>query len=703
MAKTFYGYAEREAGSYVDWSQIGKDITDMLQEEVVRRESLKKELEDASTAFGETLANSPGGMHQDTTDAITKLASNVQQQRLLDDRLLKSGQLNPRNYVLNRENMVQGTKQMFDVKKKFEEVYQDKVNRLTNGEMSEYEMALFLKTEGFANFTNADFYINPTNGKISAGKKIEKKGPNGKVYYEMSREPGDNFTMPELMAFTTAKVDPVNLDDVLAKKVELLGDIEQTITYKGKLITIKDASQQVIYKSLPENLQKVVDRSMRAINAAVEDIISDPFQRASIASDNLRTASNGKKYRYVWSEEEAEKNPEAIFLKRNLESKVATPEVGDLDHVRKQVKNRFLGMIDQKYEEKTEFRPDWQKQKYFLDKKDKKEQVNSFLTDWVVLASGGYTEGQSKSAGTNVRNNLQYKGQEIVKMQKTVDKSGKPVVLIKVRDDDGNIKDITPIPLQDKKTYIRAIRALLPDELSKEVSDKELEKMGLNVWKDDGKNAFNAFNVTAGISKTIDDPSTMTIKYDDKTYQTLETAADAISEINGAGLKGIFGTSNKKKREILVEVQNKQTEAINQSLQDIGENPINLTTNSDNQYGIFTNGNNQVKIEFADATGLPAAQNLFHSAILKYGAGSIDESELKDEAEQFLKGYREAMVKNYTKNAQSDGLIIIGGNARSINYLQDKKIGGGFEELVDAMKGLARKTGRAGGAMSSFN
>ena len=100
MAKTFYGYAERDAESYVDWSQIGRDITTMLQEEVTRREILKKDVEDASTAFGETLANAPTGMHKGANDFMTNYVDDVSSARLMQDRLLKSGQLKVKDYLL---------------------------------------------------------------------------------------------------------------------------------------------------------------------------------------------------------------------------------------------------------------------------------------------------------------------------------------------------------------------------------------------------------------------------------------------------------------------------------------------------------------------------------------------------------------------------------------------------------------------------
>jgi hypothetical protein len=40
MAKTFYKYGERDAISYVDWSQVGRNFTDMVDTEVARTTTL---------------------------------------------------------------------------------------------------------------------------------------------------------------------------------------------------------------------------------------------------------------------------------------------------------------------------------------------------------------------------------------------------------------------------------------------------------------------------------------------------------------------------------------------------------------------------------------------------------------------------------------------------------------------------------------
>ena len=331
MAKTFYGYAEREAGSYVDWSQIGKDITDMLQEEVVRRETLKKELADASTAYGEVLSNAPTGLHEGANDAIISFADNAQQARLMQDRLLKSGQLKVKDYLLQRENLTQGTKGIFNVAKNFQEKVDYKVERMKNNESQYLEQYLFELTEGFGNFNKAGIYINPTNFEVSAAKKVQKTGPNGEVYYEMSNDPKDFLTTNEMNNFISVDLD--RFDDT--KAVEDLSSqvgarLQQDYIYdKGRksFITraISDASGDVFQKmvekgELTEDEINLVNRFRGQVDKEFDSWLSNPFNVTSTLTESL-----GEKFTFVWKEEDQKGNPNAILLEKDPNSGFVKP------------------------------------------------------------------------------------------------------------------------------------------------------------------------------------------------------------------------------------------------------------------------------------------------------------------------------------------------------------------------------------------
>ena len=64
MAKTYYGYVERDVANQTDWSAITKSMNDMLTTESKRREDKKGAIDQASREFGKVLTNAPGSSHR---------------------------------------------------------------------------------------------------------------------------------------------------------------------------------------------------------------------------------------------------------------------------------------------------------------------------------------------------------------------------------------------------------------------------------------------------------------------------------------------------------------------------------------------------------------------------------------------------------------------------------------------------------------
>ena len=47
MAKTYYNFAERSADSQINWAEVGKNVTEMLQTEAAIREEKKAAIDEA--------------------------------------------------------------------------------------------------------------------------------------------------------------------------------------------------------------------------------------------------------------------------------------------------------------------------------------------------------------------------------------------------------------------------------------------------------------------------------------------------------------------------------------------------------------------------------------------------------------------------------------------------------------------------------
>ena len=170
---TYYKYAERQADSFVNWAEIGKDITDMLKTETNLREQKKAAIDKASRDFGEQLANAPTGEHTGINSWTLNYASDAQQARLLQDRLLKSGGLSVKDYTIMRQNINDGTAQLFALSKEYQEEFKVKMERMKSADPAtrsqEMETFLMETVEGFANFSKSKPLINPTDFTVSVG------------------------------------------------------------------------------------------------------------------------------------------------------------------------------------------------------------------------------------------------------------------------------------------------------------------------------------------------------------------------------------------------------------------------------------------------------------------------------------------------------------------------------------------------------
>ena len=225
MAKPFYGYAERKAENFVNWAQIGKDITQMLKDEVKVREDKKTAIDKATRAYEETLANAPQGEYTDANEYISNFASDATQAMLIQERLLKTGQLKVKDYALARDNLISGTNQMFAVAEEYQAAFENAMKRARAGESQYTEQWEMRQVEGLANFKNTRAFIDPTTYKVSIGKMVK----NIEGVYEMSSNPNDFMTVNELRNRLQGQFDKYDLKKGIDEAVSSLGVLEEVV------------------------------------------------------------------------------------------------------------------------------------------------------------------------------------------------------------------------------------------------------------------------------------------------------------------------------------------------------------------------------------------------------------------------------------------------------------------------------------------
>jgi hypothetical protein len=326
MADTFYGYVERDVDSQINWAEIGKNLTDTLNEEVRVREEKKAAIDKATRDYSNVLANAPQGEHKGMNQYTLTYADNAQKARLLQDRLLKSGQLDLRQYNVMRQNLLDGTDQAFTLVNDYQTEYSDKMERAKNGESQYLEQFLMASAEGFGNFNDTELYINPTDYTVSIGKKV-KKTIDGKEVITMSDNPNDFTTVNAMRNRIKGKYDAFDVAGSLEGGVKSLGSEINVIrqlgkeTLAGSLTEVLDITKR---KDFGVEAQSAISLYERAEDTYLDSLLSNPLNTSSILTNYVNVNPNTKEtFDYTWDPKEVDGN---TILLRNDASGNPTPE-----------------------------------------------------------------------------------------------------------------------------------------------------------------------------------------------------------------------------------------------------------------------------------------------------------------------------------------------------------------------------------------
>jgi hypothetical protein len=319
MAKTYYKFAERSADSQINWAEVGKNVTDMLNTEATIREEKKAAIDEASRQYGETLANAPTGDFKAANEWTLDFANDAAQARLMQDRLLKSGRLSVRDYTVQRQNLGDSTKQMFEVSKEYQDKAKELMERYELGKSQETEAWLMEQIEGLSNFTNTKAYINPTNGQVSIAKMIKKKGDDGKEVMMMDENPDNYMSVNQLRNRMNVKLDKYNYVAAVDGQVEALGEVLKTSVTKLKgayrMLRIDEMTDPTLRTRLSDEDQKTLTAYQEWESGMIKAELANPFNQLGLLTDAVdKVPGTNDFYEPTFDAELAKTNPKYILL-----------------------------------------------------------------------------------------------------------------------------------------------------------------------------------------------------------------------------------------------------------------------------------------------------------------------------------------------------------------------------------------------------
>jgi hypothetical protein len=330
---SYYKFAERQADSFVNWAEIGKGITNMIQTEAQIREDKRAAIDQATRDNLKRVAEAPVGTHEGLNTWTLNYADSAREAILLQDRLLKSGALKLKDYTVMRQNLNDGTDELFGVIKNFQNTFKEKRDRLISNDpknkSQQLEMDLMAYTEQFADFSKSSAIIDPRNFTVNVG--IMEPDPNNKGVMKVGKQIA---TSSFLRKIQNTKVDYFDSDGAAEAASKSFGGFAQSTIQdlnrlQGKVVTVEDVRKRPGYEE--------------AINDELNAFFSNPFNITSVLTNDLVKDKDKKSYVSNISGKEGNVieyvfDPKTNFYTPNL---TAEQEQAARDYMRRKIEQRL--------------------------------------------------------------------------------------------------------------------------------------------------------------------------------------------------------------------------------------------------------------------------------------------------------------------------------------------------------------------------
>jgi hypothetical protein len=282
---TAYKYVEREAENQINWAEVGSNFSNMLNEEARVREDKKAAIDEATREFQKVVANVPLGENTEVNKRTIAFADDLQQQMLMTDTLLKSGQLKPSQYTLMRQNLVDGTEIGFSLYEEYQKEFSKKMalnsDDIPYGErLSKVTLEMMENVEGFSNFTGARLVIDSATGNVAAAKMIkDPNNPDGPLIPDSN--PANLMSVSNLR--NRIRTTVTNFDVVGAAEDwtdRLAPDVREAVTSMGtgyKAGTIEKVSTYV--------------RKAGGLDGLTDEQIAKKAEELGVSVDDLKSIS----------------------------------------------------------------------------------------------------------------------------------------------------------------------------------------------------------------------------------------------------------------------------------------------------------------------------------------------------------------------------------------------------------------------------
>lgn len=415
---SYYKYAERDADSQINWAEVGKGISDVLAETNRVRQEKKDAIDAATREFENALSNAPQGQNQDINNFTNKYAHNMMNQMRIDEQLLKSGQMPLDKYTLRRQNYVDGTNQLFDLSKLYQEEFKKKMEGVNSGELQALNVFNMGMVEGYADFNNSEAVIDSMgDGRVSIGL-YETKIIDGKTVKVLSKNiaPVNVIRGKILQNVPTFKVE-----EATSATVQGFGSrkdvLYQAATLSGAGSITELMGPDFLATKKDPTTQKIVDDMNQAIDDQISSYFSNPYNLTSVLTQNTGKYGSDS---FTFDKEEAAKDASKILVKVDPNTNMTTIDTdgpnykAQYDEAKDWVRTNILSKIDQERNIKTTAQSQLQERRPKTETEYKREDMErdaeNFALNTAYILTGTDEEKERgmaymRSKGVDIRSN----------------------------------------------------------------------------------------------------------------------------------------------------------------------------------------------------------------------------------------------------------------------------------------------------------
>jgi hypothetical protein len=407
----------------------------MLQEEAALREKKKADIQKATEETLQTLADNPTGLDRGVNENILNYSTQSQEYLLMMNRLLKTGQLDPKDFSIYTQNLKTDTNKIFQTTKTYQENYAKDVERAKTGTSSEQEVYLRSLVENAANFSKSQFYIN-NNGRVTVG--LPQIDP-ATGQYVLNKDPNTYNTIDTLKYASTVQLDKYDVDKEVKNVVDSFGkEIFASAALENRVIrTIEDIRTRTGYEVMEQRY--------------IDSLLVNPNSSASILTDWIKT-KGGKVYGFSNNPDDPQvKSGEKILMiadPANPTSGVLTPQLNA--EQKKEAENFLRDRIRMglDYEAKTQYYEPPQAREFEYDRADKNKEAKNVAN---MLGSLYYGDESEVASALDYFKGL---NEKIVDIKRDPKKG----IIIKYSDGTGDTVQFNQ-PNGDRKTQAEFIKS----------------------------------------------------------------------------------------------------------------------------------------------------------------------------------------------------------------------------------------------------